>query len=412
VLIVRTPPNTFLVVHIHLLRYQIVKPGSLRRRDLLRSQLASFLAHQTLIRGIADLDRRMAQREKAAMGEKRTAIKTFKPSRIHKFFSWVDRLPGPYWLYYLAVLFLAGLLNQIIAWNEQVVPFGEINWYYAFTAFFLALYTFQIDFQFRFTRNSLIDFRSILEAKDDEFERIAYRFTHLPAGPTAAVFVIGIIVGFLLGWYIFPTAIEMNQAFPEMELPVFSLSFGVGYIAIYMLIRAFVLINKVYKGLRTVNIYDLDSLYALSMYSAWLIVFVIIHSYLLFILAPSLAAFAFQYLIYIDLLLVFLVLAIFWFPIRRVNRLLVLQKRGLMKDVNLRIETTFALLHTRIDQQEFRRIVELREAIQGLMIEKGFIESLRTWPWKRSTLTGLLSVVVLPLLISVLTELLSRFIGL
>jgi len=204
----------------------------------------------------------------------------------------------------------------------------------------------------------------------------------------------------------------MNPAFPEMELPIFVLSFGVGYIAIYMVIRAFVLINRVYQGLRTVNIYDLDSLYALSMYSAWLTVFLIIHAYLIFILAPSLAEFAFHYYLCIDLLGVVLVLAIFWFPIRRVNRLLIMEKRRLLKDVNLRIETTFDLLHARIDRQEFRRIVELREALQGLMIEKGFIESLRTWPWKPSTLTALLSVVVLPLLVSLLTELVSRLIGL
>jgi hypothetical protein len=352
----------------------------------------------------------MTQKEKVIMGEKPPSIETYRPSRIHKFFGWIDRLPGPYWFYYLGVLIIAGLLNQIVAWNEQVVPLGEINWYYAFTAFFLAFYTFEIDFLFRVTRDALIDFRPILEVPEDEFERIAYEFTYLPAWPTAAIFLIGTIVGLVLGWSVFPTAIEMNPAFPEMELPIFSLSFGVGYIAIYMLIRAFVLINRVYQGLITVNIYDLDSLYALSMYSAWLIIFVIIHAYLLFILAPSLTELAFHYLIYVDLLLVVLVLGIFWFPVRRVNRILIMEKRRLLKDVNLRIETTFAILHARIDQQEFRHIIELREALQSLMIEKGYIESLRTWPWKPSTLTGLLSVVVLPLLISLFTELVSRFI--
>lgn len=346
------------------------------------------------------------------MGEKSSLPEAYRPSRIHKFFSWIDRLPGPYWLFYLGVLILAGALNQFVAWNEQVVPFGEINWYYALTAFFLAFYTFEIDFLFRVTQVALLDFRPILEVSDDEFKHVAYEFSHLPAKPTATVFLLGTIVGLVLGWYVFPTAIEMNPAFPEMELVIFPLSFGVGYIAIYMLIRAFVLINRVYQGLRTVSIYDLDSLYALSMYSAWLIVFVIIHAYLLFLLAPSLTEFAFNYLIYVDLLLVVIVLAIFWFPIRRVNRLLVLQKRRLLKDVNLRIETSFDLLNAKIDRKEFRHIVELREALQGLMIEKGFIESLRTWPWKPRTLTGLLSVVVLPLFLSLVTEIVSRLINL
>lgn len=352
----------------------------------------------------------MTQREKVAMGEESPPIEAYKGSRIHKFFSWIDRRPGPYWLYYLGVVVVAGLLNQIVAWNEHVVPFGEINWYYAFTAFFLAFYTFEIDFLFRITKDALAEFRPILEVSEAEFERIAYEFTHLPARTTAAVFLLGTIVGLVLGWSIYPTALEMNPAFPVMELPIFSLSFGIGYVAIYMLIRAFVLIYRVYQGLGTINIYDLDSLYAVAKYSAWLAVFVIIHAYFLFILAPSLVEFAFHYLLYVDVLLVLLVLAIFWFPTRRVNRILVLEKRRLLKDVNLRIEKTFHLLHARVDQEEFSHIVDLRDALQSLMIEKGVIESLRTWPWRPSTLTGVLSVVVLPLLVSFLTEILSRFI--
>lgn len=345
------------------------------------------------------------------MEEKVPFIKPYKPSRIHKFFRWIDRLPGPYGLYYLGVFILAGLLNLLVAWNEQVVPLGEINWYYALTAFFLVFYTFEIDFWFRITRDALMDFRPVLEVPDDEFEVVAYRFTYLPARLTTAVFVLGTIVGIVLGWLIFPTALEMNQAFPELELPVFTLSFGVGYIAIYMIIRAFYLINGIYQGLRTVNIYDLGPLYALSVYSAWLVVFVIIHAYMLCILAPSLFEFAFHYFLLIDFLLVVLLFAIFWFPVRRVNRILIMEKRRLLKDANLRIEHTFALLHARIDQQEFQHIVQLRETLQSLMIEKGFIESLRTWPWKPGTLTGLLSVIVLPLLISLVTEIITRFVG-
>jgi hypothetical protein len=87
-----------------------------------------------------------------------------------------------------------------------------------------------------------------------------------------------------------------------------------------------------------------------------------------------------------------------------------LEKRRLLNEVLLRIETTFKVLHARIDQQDTGRMKEIQETIQSLMTEKEFIESLRTWPWKPGTITGLLSLLVLPLLVGIIVEIISRFI--
>lgn len=344
------------------------------------------------------------------MENKSPSFEAYKPSRIHAFFSWIDRLPGPYWLYYLGIIPIAGLLNHVVAWNENALAFGEVNVFYGLTAFFLAFYLFEIDFLLRITQVTLFEFLPILDVPEAESDRILFEFTHLPARPTAIAFWLGTIIGLGLGIWIFPTALEMNNAFPELELPIFTLSFGVGYIVLYMVIRAFILINSVYGGLKSISFYDLNSLYAMSRYSAWLLIFVVLHAYLLFALNPSLVDITFYYLLFIVIGITVLVLSIFWFPVQRVNRIMVLEKNRLLKDVNLRIETTFILLHARIDEQEFKNIVELREALQSLIIEKDFIDSLRTWPWKPSTLTGLLSIVVFPLLVGLLLEIASKII--
>ena len=46
----------------------------------------------------------------------------FRPSLIHKLFSWVEQLPGPYWLYYLSIIVVTGVLNHIVAWREGILP--------------------------------------------------------------------------------------------------------------------------------------------------------------------------------------------------------------------------------------------------------------------------------------------------
>ena len=51
----------------------------------------------------------------------------YRPSWIHKFFRWVDRLPGPYWLFYIGIVVITGLFNNIVAWYLHVLPLGVIN---------------------------------------------------------------------------------------------------------------------------------------------------------------------------------------------------------------------------------------------------------------------------------------------
>lgn len=343
------------------------------------------------------------------MEKNSTFVEPYKPSCIHKFYSWIDRLPGPYWLYYIGVIVILGLLNHIVAWNENLVTLGDINWYYAFTSLFLAIGLFYVDFLVRVAHDSLVIFLPILDISEGDRDRILFEFTHLPARSTALVFflVSGSFLGVALS--IFPTAIEMNNAFPELEIPVFILSNAMCGIALYMTFRLYLLTNRLYKYLRTINIYDQHYLYAMSKLPAWMLFLFISTIYLFISLNPSYMSTT-QIILYLLVTGIVLSFLIFWFPLRRANHLLVLEKRRLLKDVNRRIETTFGLFHARIDQQEFEHIAEIREAIQSLILEKEFASSLRTWPWQPGTFRGLLTLLLAPLILDLFVMILSKFI--
>jgi hypothetical protein len=348
--------------------------------------------------------------EVKGMAKKPAFIQPYKPSLIHKVFSWIDRLPGPYWLFYVGIIAVAGSVNLVVAWNENEVPRGDINWYYAFTALYLGFWLFQIDFLFRIIQRSIVDFLPLLEFSDDGQERFIFRFKHLPATPTAIAFFTGICAGLIIAINIFPTAIEMNNAFPELEIPIFTLTFGMGFLELYMVIRTYILINKSFEVLKRINIYDPNSLYALSKIPVWILVFVILGAYMLFGMNPSLLDFSFLFMVLLTVVWFGLVFSLLWFPIRRVNTMLVLEKQRLNKDVNLRIEATFNLLEERIDNQEFKDISDIREALQGLMIKKEFIKSLRTWPWRPGTFRGLVSLSLAPIIFELLGKLLSEIV--
>jgi hypothetical protein len=345
------------------------------------------------------------------MEQKPSFVEPYKPSMLHRFYAWVDRLPGPYWLYYILLLVFAGLLNHIVGWNENAIPEGEINWYYALTALYLCYWLFESDFLFRVIRNAIVEFLPLLDISEDDHEKFVYEFTHLPARPTGIAFFIGMCIGLGISISIFPTAIEMNNAFPELEIPIFTFTFGMGWLTLYMVIRTYVLINRTFDVLKNINIYNLNSLYALSRIPIWLMVFIILGIYMLFGMNPSLVDFSFLFMILIISVWVVVVFSLLWFPLKRANRILVLEKRRLLNDINLHIESTFDLLHTRIAQKDLRQIGEIREAIQSLMIEKEFVGAFRTWPWNPGTFRGVLTLVLAPLLLDLFVMLLSKLIS-
>ena len=345
------------------------------------------------------------------MDDKSTFIEPYKTSGLHKIFAWIDRIPGPYWLFSVVLLIITGTLNNIVAWNNNVLKPGEINWDFAFTGFFLCYYLFSADFLIRLANTSIVEFRHTLNVSDAEFKKILFEFTHLPARTTLVFFFIGAIIGLSLGIYLLPIAPEMNYSFPELEVSMYSISMGMVFVVLYMLIRTLRLINLLFAKVENVDIFNQNSIYAISRYSAWLIVIVSIPVYLTYVLLPSLSTTTSYYLLSFFVVIYIIVLTIFWLPLRGVNRKLILEKRQLMSEVNLRTKATLKLLNSRIDNQDFKNIVDIKETLESLKIEKEIVESLHTVPWKPSTITGLTTAIFLPLLATVLSDIITWLIS-
>jgi hypothetical protein len=343
--------------------------------------------------------------------KKLPSVQPFRPSEIHSFYRWVDRLPGPYWLYYVGIVVAAGLFDNAVAWRERVLAPGEINAYYGLTAFFIGYYLFVNDILLRVARESLIEFQPLLGIPGSERDRVVFEFTHIPAKGSTVAFVVGAGIGFVLALMQVQTAVEMNNAFPEFEVPIFSLTFGMISFSVYHVGRAFTQIKKIFDNLQTVDIFDQNSIYALSRYCGLVVVLTAVAIFLTFVLAPSLTQLASYYWVAFNASVGVLALAIFWLPLQTVNRKLVWEKRRRLKSVSLRIKDLFEAIHSSMDQHELKDIAELREALDALRAESEYIASIRTWPWRPITLTGVLTAIFLPLLIGLLREILLRLLN-
>lgn len=345
------------------------------------------------------------------MEEKSTFVEPYKASRLHKIYTWIDRLPGSYWLFSVFLFIIIGTLNNIVAWNNNVLKVGEINWNFAFTGFYFCYYFVSLDFLFRLANTSVLEFRHILNVTDVEFKKIVFEFTHLPARTTLVFFIIGAIIGLTLGIYLLPTAPELNSSFPELEVSMYFLSIGILFVAVYVLVRTLKLINRLFEKVENIDIFNQNSIYSISRYSAWLFIIPSVPTYLAYVLSPSFSSFTSYYFMAFLVAVYIIVMTVFWLAFRGVNLKLIFEKRQLMSEVNLRIKNTLILLNLRIDNKDFKNIVDLKETLESLKIEKEIIESLHTVPWKPSTITGLTTAIFLPLLVTVLSDLITWFIN-
>jgi len=250
-----------------------------------------------------------------------------------------------------------------------------------------------------------------LDVEEHKKDLILFEFTHLPARLTSVLFLAGVSIGLYQGTYLLQSLPEMNPAFPGLGVATYTLDLGFSAILLFAVTRSAGLIGRLFNEKMRIDIFDQSSLYVISQYSAWNVIILAIPGYLQYILLPSFVETIPSIYIFGTVFVGLLSLIVFWLPLRGVNRKLVSEKNRLLKDVNLRIRTNFDLINAKMDQRDYQDIAGIREMSLILQLEKDTIRSIRTWPWQTSTITGVLSAVVLPVVVGFLISIIDRFLN-
>jgi hypothetical protein len=187
------------------------------------------------------------------------------------------------------------------------------------------------------------------------------------------------------------------------------ISFATGSAIYYHSFRQLRLVNLTVKMVRRFNLFQLNPVYAFSRVTsqigvAWMIMLSL--TLLLFPIklatAPLLAILASQMV---------LAVAAFVLPLWFVNRRLVFEKRRLLAEHNLRLESTLERLHRSVDEKNMDEVGQLNSAVNGLNLERTILTGIPTWPWRANTLTSFLSTLGLPIFIFLLQLLIKKLLG-
>ena len=337
----------------------------------------------------------------------------YAPSWLDRFNAWLSGLPGPSWAYYLGIWLVLVLLQIAALWGEGAYPVGTFLPNHTAIAglipFLLALSLF-LDNR---AGAALATFRPAMEASEEEYRRLRYQLTTLPALPTFLASLIGVasivLLNILLDSY---GDFGGLGAFPISRTLIYLM-----YVSVWWVVAAFLYhtvhqlrtINRIYTHHARVNLFKMRPLYGLSGITALTGVSLTAITYGWMAINPELWGEPISMAVVLPITV--LSLAVFIWPLLGIHQLLEEEKGRLLDECAVRMESAIAELHRRVDSEGLEGMDDLNKTISSLEIEQNLLERIPTWPWRPETVRLLITALALPLGLWFIQYLLQRLMG-
>jgi hypothetical protein len=337
----------------------------------------------------------------------------YAPSWVDRFNAWVTRRPGPSWLYYLGIGLALFLVQIAVLWGEKAYPVGAIIPSHTFIAGIIPLLLWLCLHLDNRAEEALRTLRPAMKASEEEYARLRYEVTTLPARPALLASLAGVafilLVNLLLG---------TSRGFDDLiDFPISKNVIYWIYVSSWWFIAAFLYhtihqlrtTNLIYTKYTRVVLLRMTPLYALSSLTALTAVSLAAITYGWIALNPGLSAEPISWAIVVPITA--LAIAAFVWPLLGIHRLLVEEKGRLLDECSLRLEATIAELHRRVDSERLERMDDLNQTIASLGMELNLLEGVPTWPWQPETVRLLITALALPLGLWLAQLVLQRVMG-
>jgi hypothetical protein len=326
------------------------------------------------------------------------------------FFDWVERLPIPYFGFYVAFYVVIVTTQVVLLWLDGSLPVGEI----AAIVFIQNIWFTFIGAFWHFARRSgmvAIDrFRPALQLSERDFAALRYRFTHLSARTGWLLTLFGaILLYFVLPVfepYYGPLFFSPLTRFSTLGFSLLIMPFNLG--AFYSVVRMLFSIDPIYAKVKYINLFNLTPLYALSGFTSRMgmvfIIFLMINlltPYFVETVTSEVGTF------YIFFNSIFAVL-VFVLPLLGIHRRLELAKAQAAEANNDLIESGFARMHALVRLGKHSQVPNLRTSNSALLEYRHELGKISTWPWDTATLRTFITALAVPMTIWVVQQVLLR----
>jgi hypothetical protein len=280
----------------------------------------------------------------------------YRPNFIHAFYGWLDRLPLPDWLMLAILIPLVGLAQHLVAWSRGLLMESEFSYDLGTAGIYLGGYFLGI-YALKGAPKALDEYRPLLKVSDEEYSLLNYRFVFIPGRLGTIFFLIGALLGVIMGFSDMAVAPAVDYAFPLLRMAIWATGSGITFLFGYQIIRQLRQIDEFYAMLKQIDLFNPRPLYGFSKYTATLGVFVFFVLGLSIIDPTAYAAFSGAGLVVCFTAFALPTLLIFYLPLAGAHRQLVAEKDRLLQEANLRIETMLERLHAAaLEQQDYKEV--------------------------------------------------------
>lgn len=335
----------------------------------------------------------------------------YPPSWVDRLTRAVDDLPGPSWVYYLVAAAVFCAVGIVIKWREGQLPTGSalIFYFVAFsgTAYYLGV----AHYLDRFAERTFARFRPVLSLDTAAADGLRYRLTTLPARRTWIVTGLGVLYGLATVW-------GMSQGHFMAAAKPFTSPIATVYeatMAVVVSVALFIFFYHTVHQLRTislilttcaVSLYEQGPLFVFARLTARTAVAWIAMAYVWAATEPN--ALADPLTLGTTAAVVGMGLVAFVWPLWGVHRILVEQKTRAVDAATQHLTATLAELHRRLRDAAYDDATPTAQAVTALRHELEFLDKLPTWPWRPETVRGVLTALILPVILWLITTLLER----
>ena len=337
----------------------------------------------------------------------------YAPSWLDVLMDAVRRLPGPAWLVYLLVGLILSFGRTVVGWVDGSYPVGTLFNVHVLDGLIPLYFLFVIHYLDDLSGRALSDYRSKLTGAEG-YEQLRYRLTTMPAGWTLVVSLLGFAFGAIyIQVFLSATDVHLSRYFTSpTSVVIDTVLSGLSGLMMAMFawhtIRQLRMISRLYTKHTTVSIFDIGALYALSRVTAVTALALLFFSYVYVAFYVNGQIYSVSNAIVLGVILLIAVLT-FIVPLWGAHRLLQKEKGQRQGDVGRHIEAAANTLHARVDRVEYSDEVDhIRNAIDGLIQERGVVAKASTWPWEPEAVRAVLTAVLLPILIWIVTRVLAN----
>lgn len=337
----------------------------------------------------------------------------YPPSWADRLIDWVRRLPLPAWVSYLALGLGLSLLLMSTAWVGGALPPGTFVLDYFLSAMTCAYFLALIHFLDESAAAALARFRPVMTVDDAGYNKLYYQLTTLPGRP--ALIASGLGAVYSLGTLLVSIFIDENPGLgavspivPIVEVSFRTLIYALIGVVVYHTLHQLRMVNAIYTKHTRINLFQLGPIYALSSLTARTAIGIGIPTYVWFQVTSLSAPGNSPSDIFETVFMGIVMVATFIWPLVGAHNLLEREKQRLKDEVAQRIEATIAVLHSSVDTATLEPRGAFKDTLDGLVIEQGVIDKLRTWPWRTETVSGLGFAFLLPIIIWVVQRMLER----